>query len=98
MPGAEKGRFALALEPYTAEAINRMNDAAVLRKLANAAEKALRRIRPAFPEGALDVFPCEPETHLLYQELQQFSRGVLKDAIAPVHMTDDPAVIRHLRQ
>ena len=98
MPGAEKGRFALALEPYTAEAMNRMNDAAVLRKLANAAEKALRRIRPAFPEGALNVFPCEPETHLLYQELQQFSRGVLKDAIAPVHMTDDPAVIRHFRQ
>ncbi len=89
--------FALALEPADEAGYLRLA-AADRKKAAEAAEAVLCARSAAYPAGRLEVYACEPETHLLYRDMEQYKKHVAQDAVSPCHITDSALAVRFFNQ
>ena len=89
LPAGERGRFVFVLEPETSEAYKQTSGG----DLSDVSDACTAWMRGVLHNDkiVLTVSVCEPETHLLYRDVQMLRRNVLADGIAPCHITDDPA-------
>ena len=90
MNTCDPARFILVIEPETGAELDKAS-AADLSAVAAACTEQLRR-DSGDGEIVLDISLCEPETHLLFRDIQTMKRGVLADGIPPCHITDKPDI------
>ena len=85
----ERERFLLVIEPETGEEYKKAKST----DIAPVSSACTDHIRGILNDGRIvfTVSICEPETHLLYRDVQMLKRRVLADGISPCHITDDPA-------